>query len=143
MIEFVYENGEIKVINHLNRRNEDPKLTDGEIEAIKILYSELNKLGFETKELKEERRALDYISIVYENYDFLRIKIGKKSKWISIDMCAANRFNSDERTSHVKNKNQRHWKFPLNEIEDLKKYIDIISESFKKAIEFETKQKKK
>lgn len=139
MIDIISKNGEIKVVNHLNRRNEDPNLTTEEIEAIDFFYSELEKIGFDTENLKEQRRALAYISIVYKDYDFLRLKIGPKAKWVSIDMWASDTFKSDERTNHIKNRNQRHWKFPLNETEDLKKYMDMISDSLRAAIEFKDK----
>ncbi len=78
-----------------------------------------------------EHRTDSYVSIVYEQNDFLRYKYTDKAKWISIRMnksdSAANKDNP--LFSAQANKNQLHWKAKINSLDDLVMFKDFIIHS--------------
>lgn len=135
-IEIIYENGKITTINHLNRRYEPVILTDLEREATDIIIDIISKSSINQDFLTLERRTDKYLSyILPEDYDFLRIKVTNRTKWFSID--AWKTFDTtldDTRFDCVENRNIRHWKFKLNNINDLYSFSDLIISAAQKKI---------
>ncbi len=107
-------------------------LSDGEKKAFKIIGDILTKSNLDFGKVRLERRSENYTTLVVgERNDFCRMRIGKRAKWISLDLWYyAQNLASDERLTVVKNKNQRHWKIPLESVNDIKKYADLIVLSF-------------
>lgn len=81
-----------------------------------------------------DKRSQNYTTVsLDENYDFLRFKIGVKSKWFSI--WPAPQDKKDDRFNIVQKKNIVHWKVPISVIEDIENYIDLIDNSAEYANE--------
>ena len=55
----------------------------------------------------------------------VRVKASSRTLWISLDMNNTG-FEDDERLAFVPNKNQRHWKITLSDLEKINEYSDII-----------------
>ncbi len=98
--------------------------------AIKIIRSFFQ----ENTPIEIEHRSKSYTSLINDQKnDFCRLKITDKTKWITLDMWGVSeQIQSDIRLQDVKNKNQRHWKIPLSNINDLNQISDIIIASYNK-----------
>lgn len=71
-------------------------------------------------------RSNSYLTICNESgNDFCRLKATPRTLWFSLDVSNTG-CEGDERLAFVQNKNQRHWKITLNDIEELEEYADII-----------------
>lgn len=86
--------------------------------------------------IKLQRRTDKYLTVCnLSGDDFLRLKMGVKSKWFSVDIHRAPAdIRKDTRLNDVNNKNQRHWIIKIDSIDDLIKYSDIILYSFVYAL---------
>ena len=125
--------------NSMNCTNDNLNIKSN-VEYAKNDYTEfdvceyfINKLS-KTKEnslFRIEQRSQNYLSLVYGNNDFLRIKYTENSKWISIGMYGDNRKENLDNPlfAEHKNKNQIHWKSKINTFEDLEKYLEIIEKA--------------
>ena len=87
---------------------------------------------FDNDDLKDnlmiDQRSDNYKTLSYTiNYDFLRFKIGKRTKWFSI--IPAPKDKEDDRFSCVENKRFIHWKISLDSIESSRNYADLIINS--------------
>ena len=84
-------------------------------------------VGGAVKSLHLERRSASYLSVVGPEYgdDFCRVKASPRALWISLDLFGKN-VDDDPRLSSVKNKNQRHWKIPLHDVDDITGLADLI-----------------
>lgn len=104
-----------------------------EKEAFEIIMKILQKAAVDISTYKAVQRSKDYVTLLIgENNDFCRIHFGERSKWVSVDMWGdAKIFKSDSRFSNVKNKNQRHWKIKLLNVEELNNLEDIIVKAAK------------
>lgn len=112
------------------------ELTDAENDALNIVYKALSDLDIESAEIHAERKSSKYLSIVaFEHYDFIRLKIGEKSKWISVFLSPQDRSDlfNDKRFSNFKNKNQIHWKITIQSIEQLEDHKDLIHRAYTSA----------
>ena len=75
-----------------------------------------------------ERKSQSYISMLYGENDFLRLKYSDKAKWISL------RIPKDIANSNIdnplfdaqKNKNQFHWRGNLKSLDDLNLFKSYI-----------------
>lgn len=78
-----------------------------------------------------EQRSPNYLSLVYGNNDFLRVKYTEKAKWISILMVGENKKENLNNPLFFKQekKNNLHWKSEINSFEDLERYIEIAEKS--------------
>lgn len=103
-------------------------LTEEEKRFINIaLKNILNDDAYKNR-ISIDRRSQNYATVsLDENYDFFRFKIGVKSKWFSI--WPAPQDKKDDRFDVVQKKNIIHWKVPINAIEDIANYIDLIDNS--------------
>lgn len=113
--------------------NKPLNLTPGEEIALEIVFSALSDIVDEEADLHAERRSDNYFSVVaFEHYDFMRIKIGDRAKWFTVSLSPSDRLElaDDERFSKVKNKNQLHWKVPLNSPEQLNEHFDLIQKAY-------------
>lgn len=80
-----------------------------------------------------EQRSDDYLSMIISatNSDFLRLKCGVHTKWISLSMWVCdNQIKNSPCFSNVKNRNQRHWKISLDSVDDIINYSDVIIASY-------------
>ena len=85
-----------------------------------------------------ERRTDSYLTIVVCGvYDFCRLKIGKRSMWVSVALSPNDRklFFDDIRFSNELHKNQFHWKIKLSSVDDLRSSLDLIQKSYFCAVE--------
>lgn len=135
-IEIIYDHGKLITKNNLNRRYEPIVLTDFEKEATDIIIDIMNKSKMNPEHLKLERRTDNYLSyILPEDYDFLRIKVTNRTKWFSIDSWKTfDTTSNDSRFNSVENRSIRHWKFKLNNINDLYSFSDLITIAAQKKI---------
>ena len=129
------------VYNSYNRRHEPVVSSNFEIEAMQIIEKIITDAGLDFNKIHLERRSDNYLSLVIgEHYDFCRIKVTARTTWFSLDLLGCvSKLSNDVKLSDVKNKNQRHWKIPLNEVDDLINYSDYVIMSFKDS-EFHSNQ---
>lgn len=126
-------NGSVFLRNSLRK---DLDLAQEEQRAIDIVYEALVELGIEDADIHAEQRSANYLSVVaFGVYDFLRLKIGEKSKWFSISSFSFQKSELDElskdaRFADVKNKRQNHWKVKLESTEQLSENRDLIQKAF-------------
>ena len=67
-----------------------------------------------------EQRSEDYLTLVFCDNDFFRVKFTNSTSWISIRLAKQDKDVNDERFKAQKNKNQLHWKANINSTEDIK-----------------------
>lgn len=111
-------------------------LNDYEKNAIQLIEKVISEYDCKSQ-LRVEQRSKDYLSVSnsLNEIDFLRLKVSARTKWISISIWGCDEsVQNDSRFSHIKNKNQRHWKIPLESVNDIVKYHDIIIASYKIAV---------
>lgn len=66
-----------------------------------------------------ERRADAYLSLIYCDNDFFRVKYSSVSRWISIRLDKDDMNENDSRFEMQKNKRQFHWKARITNIKDI------------------------
>lgn len=87
------------------------------------------KQVFQHEQLKEhiiiDQRSSNYKTIAYNvDYDFMRFKIGSKSKWFSILPHPNDK--TDKLFDLVKNKKTLHWKIQISDIGEVEQYCGLI-----------------
>ena len=100
--------------------------------AIAIIRAAFEKdnLSFDT--IRIERRSSDYLTLNCPHYnsdfytDFCRIKAGTVSTWVSLDTSVSKALTEDYRFKDEINRNRRHWKIKLNNVEDISSITDLI-----------------
>ena len=135
-ITFSIKNGSISLINEFNKRNIPPILNVYEKSAVSVISDLINSCGLDFSRSHVERRSDNYLSVVCDTgNDFCRIKAGPRSNWILLDLssCDAS-IRDDKRLDHIKKRDIRHWKIPLESVDDLRNYADIICASYKQAL---------
>lgn len=120
------------VKTQFDKRYEPVTLNDLESQEISAIFNVLSKYDVSQDSISLERRSDDYLSVIAGNDDFLRLKMGVKSKWFSIRI--TKEFRQDDRLTNVKNKNQFHWKVAIDSEQDIYLYSDIIYASYLNAI---------
>lgn len=133
---------EIKVIGkdiYVSRNEEkhNLSLSEGEKAAIHLIKGILEDEVGDFSNFSLERRSANYLSIVYcKDYDFIRLKIGTRSMWISFYFSTDDRHElaNDKRFNKLKNKNVLHWKTNLASIDQLEEYSDLIIRSYHAAL---------
>lgn len=135
-ITFSIKNGSISLVDEFNKRNIPPVLNEYEKGAISIISDLINSCGLEFSRSHLERRSDNYLSIVCDTgNDFCRVKAGPRSNWISLDLSSCDdSIRNDKRLDHIKKRDIRHWKIPLESVDDLRNYADIICASYKQAL---------
>ena len=120
----VVENGHVSASVTSSFDHGDVVLTSEESAAVSAIFSAAGPLA---ASLHCERRSDAYLSIVGPEYgdDFCRLKATARSLWFSLDLTARD-VSGDPRLSCVKNKRQRHWKIPLDSIDDIAAYGDLV-----------------
>lgn len=116
----------------LDARFESVNLSNSEILGVSTILDALSKYDVSQESISLERRSDNYLSIIAGDDDFLRLKMGVNSKWFSIRI--TKEFKQDNRLADVTNKNQFHWKVPIDSEQDLYLYSDIIYASYLRAI---------
>ncbi len=127
------QNGMPSVTSELDRRNAPVNLSTGEKEAVDIILRAIENAGFPTDKIHLERRTENYLTIVaFDVFDFCRIKIGTKAKWISLDFSKEDRelLGEDPRLDIIKSPHLLHWKLPLDDVSDISRYTDFIVHSY-------------
>lgn len=127
ILEIYFENGKFGVRSSLNY-SQPVELTEHEAKALSIINDILDGYG----DIRVERHSDNYLSIVTgERGDFCRLKMTERTKWMSLDLWKSPAYiQNDERLKSVKNKNQRHWKIILTDINDIRNYADFIVSAF-------------
>jgi len=69
-----------------------------------------------------EQRSNSYLSLIYCDNDFFRVKYTERAKWISISLAKEDKNKDDERFKAQVNKNQIHWKADINSFDDIKNF---------------------
>lgn len=131
------ENG-ISVCNSMDRRYEPVLLSEEELQAIEIIETAISSVPNSHEPIHLERRTDKYLTVaVCDVYDFCRVKIGKRSMWVSLFLSPADRklFFNDARFSNESNKKQFHWKIVLASVDDLKNCSDLIQKSYLWAVQ--------
>lgn len=131
------QNG-ITVSSSINRRYEPVVLSDDEQQAVKIIEESVAYAVDTSEPIHLERRTDNYLTVVVCGvYDFCRVKIGKKSKWVSVSLSPSDRelFFNDTRFSSETNKNKFHWKIALSSVDDLKNCSELIQKSYLWAVQ--------
>ena len=102
--------------------------TPDEKAALKIIYAAISDAGIAPSDISLKKISKDYLTIAVDDlFDFCWLKIGPKSKWISLSLWTVDsKVHEDPRLTHVKNKNIRHWKIPLASISDITDLSDLI-----------------
>lgn len=128
--------GNVFVESDIHKRDEPVTLTDGEGPAVRIIFDLLSEKGIDATTLKLERRSSNYLTIRHEHYDFIRLKIGECSKYISLAFSNKNEWRSFSDNPKVSSspdydKNIFHRRLILNDVNELKELADIIYSSYK------------
>ena len=111
-------------------------LADEEQSAIDIIYKAFSGLATDSAEIHAERRSTNYLSIVaFSDYDFIRLKVGERSKWFSVFLSPTDRseLENDIRFAGVPNKRLLHWKVKLSRTEELSEHTDLFQRAFAAA----------
>lgn len=131
------ENG-ISVCNSMNRRYDPVELSEEERRAIEIIEAAVSSEPNSHDPIHLERRTDKYLTVVVCGvYDFCRVKIGKRSMWVSVSLSPTDRelFLTDARFANELNKNQIHWKIALASVDSLKNCSDLIQKSYLWAVQ--------
>lgn len=128
-IEIGLKNGSLYTQNQFDK---ELNLSPEEQEAFHLICDALSLINVDLNTIHPERHSDKYLSITTDaKMDFCRIKIGAKSKWISLAMWRADdSLKNDPRFSEVKSKNIRHWKIPLSDVGEISGLFDLIQASY-------------
>lgn len=115
-----------------NQFDKELNLSPEEQEALHLVYNALTLINVDLNTIHPERCSDKYLSVTTDSkMDFCRIKIGAKSKWISLSMWRADiSLKNDPRFSGIKNRNVRHWKIPLTDVKDISGLFDLIQAAY-------------
>lgn len=135
-ITFSIENCTVSLMSTFERRNMPLILSEYEKGAISLISDLITSCGLDFSRSHLERRSDNYLSIVCDTgNDFCRVKAGPRSNWISLDLSSCDdSIRDDKRLDHIKKRDIRHWKIPLESVDDLKNCADIICASYKQAL---------
>lgn len=86
------------------------------------LVIELLSEKFDKNKFGIEQRADSYLSLIYCDNDFFRVKYTDRSKWISIRLAKEDMNVNDERFKAQTNKKQFHWKADISNEQDIYKF---------------------
>lgn len=78
------------------------------------------------EEVHLERRSKNYISMIYKENDFLRLKYTERAKWISLDLPPELQDVDNPLFAAQAKKSQRHWRADLDSLDDLTLLKDHI-----------------
>lgn len=73
-----------------------------------------------------EQRSDKYLTLVYCDNDFFRVKYTNKARWISIRLAKEDRNVDDPRFEAEQKKTQMHWKANITAPEDINKFEDVL-----------------
>ena len=82
-------------------------------------------------EISLENRSSNYASLIVDGNDLIRFKYTDRAKWVSLDAWYFDLKDDDPRFAAQSNKNQRHWKAALNDIDSLSQFDDLIAHGLK------------
>lgn len=119
-----------EILKKQNRPLIEP--TPDEKIALEIIYKALFEINVDPSEISLKKISKNYLTLVVgESIDFCRLKIGPKSKWISLAFSHEDEeiLANDPRIANVKDRKIRHWKIPINSIEELNAYSDLIQKA--------------
>lgn len=102
-------------------------LSKEEKKAIEIILNFLSS-SVDVSEIITERRSSNYISLIYRDNDFLRLKYSTRAKWISLRLPNSILKNNigNPLFSAQKNKRQFHWKAAISSFDDLESLKPFI-----------------
>ncbi|MCR4960569.1 MAG: hypothetical protein K6A74_03875 [Lachnospiraceae bacterium] len=98
-----------------------------EEKACQYFIDELVRRGKQKDKFSIEHRSQDYTSLIYDEVDFIRIKMTSNVNWISISLSKSDR--NDYETSDLfaaqKDKATRHWRSYFDSYDALNEYVDL------------------
>lgn len=108
-------------------------LTDYEENFFHTLLKALSK-SVDISRIRLEKNSDSYTSICYGTgiaVDFIRFKLTDRTKWMSLSIAEIDYDSNKDNPFFAaqKNKNQRHWKAKLTNIDDFLPYMDLIIHS--------------
>lgn len=108
-------------------------LTDYEEDFFRTLLDSLSK-NVDISKIRLEKNSDSYTSVCYGNgigVDFIRFKLTNRTKWMSLSIAEVDWDSNKDNPFFAaqKNKNQRHWKAKLTNIDDFLPYVDLIIHS--------------
>jgi len=120
------------------REEKEVNLTKYEEDFYEVLLGEISK-SVDVDKITLVKNSDSYTSVCYGEgaaTDFLRFKLTNRTKWVSISMSQRDKkVNKDNPFfAAQKNKNQRHWKAQLVNIDDFVPYMDLIINSINEII---------
>lgn len=109
-----------------------------ETDAFNYLAEQLVLKGADKSKFKVENHSDNYLTLVYDNNDLIRLKYSALAKWISIPVSANDRKNyiDSDLFSAQRNKNEYFWKSNFYSFEDLDTYIPLLENSIKQLEEY-------
>lgn len=97
-----------------------------EIDVCERVIKLLIQKGFDKENFGIEERASSYLSLIYCDNDFFRVKYSANAKWISIRLAKQDRNVDDVRFEAQKKKGQLHWRADINNITDVDNFINEL-----------------
>lgn len=120
------------------------ELTELEKKADHIIMSGFKEANVDASQIIAKRHSESYLSYFNRfDIDFLRVKAGEKSTWISLDSYRmSDSLRDNEIFDDIKNKRIRHWKIAFEKTDDIKDAIDIIVKCYLSSLEYGNKSRK-
>ncbi len=122
------ENGKLSISSSFEK---ELNMSPLEREASEVFISLICD-SVDCSKVRIERKSDSYISMIYGEYnDFLRFKISKNTKWLSIRLCKEDSINNINNPlfEAQTNKKQLHWKSKFSSLADLPKYKSFLVNS--------------
>lgn len=113
-------------------------MTGYEKEFCRRLLEEISR-SVDTDKISLVKNSDSYTSVCYGEgaaTDFLRFKLTDRTKWMSLSIAKKDKKENENNPFFAaqKNKNQRHWKAQLINIDDFIPYVDLIINSINEII---------
>ena len=115
---------------------------DLELEACERVKA-LLAADFDEAAFSVSKKSKDYTTLVYKEYDVMRIKISDRSRWIAVYVSGQDRkkYMDDPLFAKQLNKKEFAWKSEISNLEDLAKFERFFTKQCETADWWEAKQK--
>lgn len=108
--------------------NDDfPEPNESEREACEIVAEALRE-DFDFAAFSVEKKSKDYTTLVYKQYDVMRVKISDRVKWLSVYVLGkdAKAYAEDPRFDLQANKKQLMWKASFDSFADVLSFMHFF-----------------